>query len=141
MAMAEVDQIRRILTWIGFTIADDRQFIIDDAFESYNALLKLTSKNITDLSSSFGKRTVLNGRIIFVSRRTKKLKSLVCWVKDFQRISLTPDIEGHDAPLFLRSLTIASGREEVRQLMISAQDVKSKEASPGPLVSETKCNE
>ena len=120
------------------TIADDRQFIIDDTFESYNDLLELKSKDIIDISLSFGRRTILNGRIIFDSRKTKKLKSLVCWVKDFQCISLTPDILGHDEPSFSRSLTVASGREEVRQLMISAQDVKSKEASPGPLVSETK---
>ena len=138
MAMAEIDQIRQILKWIGFIIADDRQFIIEDAFESYNDLLELTSKDITDISASFGRRTILNGRIIFGSRKTKKLKSLVCWVKDFQRISLTPDILGHNESSFLSSLTIASGREEVRQLMISAQDIKSKEASPGSLVSETK---
>ena len=62
MAMAEIDQIRK---WIGFIIADDRQFIIDDAFESYNDLLELTSKDITDLSASFGRRTILNGRILF----------------------------------------------------------------------------
>ena len=141
MVVAEIAQIRQILKWIGFSIADDRQFIIDDAFESYNDLLELKSKDITDLSASFGRRTALNGRIIFGSRKTKKLKSLVCWVKDFQRISLTPDILGLDESSFLNLLTIASGREEVRQLMISAQDVKSKEASPGPLVSETKWNE
>ena len=141
MAMAKVDQIRQILTWIGFTTADDRNAIIDDAFESYNDLLELTSKDITELSASFGRRTLLNGRIIFGSRKTKKLKSLVCWVKDFQRISLTPHIDGQDELSFLSSLTVASGRDEVRQMMKNAQDVKAKEASPGPLVSETKWNE
>ena len=83
MVVAEIAQIRQILKWIGFSIADDQQFIIDDAFESYNDLLELKSKDITDLSASFGRRTALNGRIIFGSRKTKKLKSLVCWVKDF----------------------------------------------------------
>ena len=71
MAMAEVDQIRQILTWIGFAIAEDQQAIIDDAFELHNDLLELTSKDITDLSASFGRRTLLNGRIIFGSRKTK----------------------------------------------------------------------
>ena len=73
---AEVDQIQQILTWIGFTIANDRQFIIDDAFELYNDLVELTSKDIIDLIANFGRRTVLNGRIIFGSRKSKKLKSL-----------------------------------------------------------------
>ena len=108
MAMAKVDQIRQILTWIGFTVAKDRQLIIDDAFESYNDLLELTGKDIADLSASFGRRIVLNGQIIFGSRKTKKVKSLVCWVKDFQHISLTPYIVGHDEPSFLSSLTVAS---------------------------------
>ena len=61
MAMAEVDQIHQILTWTGFTIGDDRQFIIDDTFELYNDLLELTSKNIEVLSASFGRHTVLDG--------------------------------------------------------------------------------
>ena len=94
MAMVEIDQIRQILTWIGFSTAEDRQSIIDDAFESYDDLLQLKSTDITDISASFGRRTVLNRRIIFGSRKTKKLKSLVCWTKDFQRISLTPNIDG-----------------------------------------------
>ena len=141
MAMAKVDKIRQILTWIGFTIAKDQQTIIDNAFESYNDLLELTSKDIIYLSTSFGRRTINNGIIIFGSRKTKKLKSLVYWIKDFQRISLTPNIDGLVEASFLAALTVASAREEVRQMMINAQDVKAKEASPGPLVSETKWND
>ena len=83
----------------------------------------------------------MNRRIIFGSRKTKKFKSLVCWIKDFQRISLTPTIDGLDEASFLAALTVASAREEVRQMMTSAQDVKAKEATPGPLVFETKWNE
>ena len=83
MAMTKVDQIRQIRTWIDFTTAKDQQAIVDDAFALHNDLLELTSKDITDLSASFGRQKILNGRIIFGSRKNKKLKSLVCWVKDF----------------------------------------------------------
>ena len=51
--MAEDDQIRQILTWIGFVDIQEREAIIIDAFESYDDLLALKYKDITSLSESF----------------------------------------------------------------------------------------
>ena len=111
--MAEVVQIRQILTWIGFVDIQEREAIIINAFESYNDLFALNAKDITSLSESFGRRTVLNGRIVFCSRKTKKLQSLLYWVQDFYRISMTPEIDGLDAATFSDALVTASRREEV----------------------------
>ena len=135
--MAEVDQIRQVLTWIGFNDNNERDDIINDAMTTYDDILCLTIKDITALASDFGNRTQANGRVCFGSRRTKKLQSVSFWVKDFYRISLVPTTVGLNRASFEVALTRARAREEVRLQMISQSDVKSKAASPGPLVSES----
>ena len=94
--MAEVDQIRQILTWIGFNDNVQRDDIIVDAMTTYDDILCLTIKDITALASDFGNRTQANGRVCFGSRRTKKLQSVSFWVKDFYRVSLVPSTAGLD---------------------------------------------
>ena len=44
--MAEDNQIRQILTWIGFVNIQERETIIIDAFETYNDILALKYKDI-----------------------------------------------------------------------------------------------
>ena len=51
--------------------------IINNAFTDYADMITLKEKDITEMSESFGRRTVTNGRIEFSIRRTKKLKFLV----------------------------------------------------------------
>ena len=135
--MTEIDQIRQILTWIGFNNDAERDDIIDDAMTTYDDILCLTIKDITALATDFGNRTAANGRVCFGSRRTKKLQSVAFWVKDFYRISLTPTTNELDRASFATELTRARAREEVRLQMVAQSDVKSKAASPGPLVSES----
>ena len=77
MAMAEDDQIRQILTWIGFVNIQEREAIIIDAFESYNYLLALNDKDITSLIESFGRRTVQNGRFFWQPQDQKVTISIV----------------------------------------------------------------
>ena len=137
----EIDQIREILTWIGFQQAIERENIINDAFRSYDDIQALTVKDISDLNDTFGRRTATNGRINFGIRRTKKLKSMVHWSQDFKRISYTPSIAGLTETLFLKALLTASERADVREQLVLKMDVKAKEASPGPLVSENKWTE
>ena len=110
----EIDQIREILTWIGFQQAIERENIINDAFRSYDDIQALTVKDISDLNDTFGRRTATNGRINFGIRRTKKLKSMVHWSQDFKRISYTPSIAGLTETLFLKALLTASERADVR---------------------------
>ena len=111
----EIEQIREILTWIGFQHAIERESIMNDAFRSYDDIQALTVKDISDLCDMFGKRTATNGRINFGIRRTKKLKSMVHWSQDFKRISYTPSIAGLTVALFLKVLLTASKRADVRQ--------------------------
>ena len=80
MAMAEIDQIHQILTWIGFVNIKEREVITIDVFESYDDLLSLKHKDISSLSENFGRRTIQNGQIVFGSCKTQKLQSLLYWV-------------------------------------------------------------
>ena len=90
----EIDQIREILTWIGFANENNRTSIIDDAFNTYADIHSLKEKDITELSESFSRRTQANGRIDFGIRRTKKMKFMLHWVADFYRTSSIPTIAG-----------------------------------------------
>ena len=111
--MAEDDQIRQILTWIGFTIKAEKNTIVDDAMASYDDLLCLNTKDVTALSADFSQRSVANGKIVFGSCRTKKLQSVLYWVKDFRKISETPTIGTLMENVFSVELTKARHREEV----------------------------
>ena len=137
-AVPEIDQIREILTWIGFTIDANRTSIINDAFSEFSDIQSLTEKDITELSESFGRRTVTNGRIDFGIRRTKRLKFMMHWVQDFYRVSMIPTTDGLDQATFLTAITVAGQRADVRKQMKDQQDEKAKVASPGPLISESK---
>ena len=73
----EIDQLTQILEWIRFADAGDCTEIIQDIFTTYDAVLAMTEKGITELSASFSRRTVTNGRIHFGIHHTKKLKHML----------------------------------------------------------------
>ena len=60
------------------------------------------------------------------------------WAQDFLRISERPCVDGLNAPLFLAELTTAGERAEARLCLEHQSDIKAKESTPGPLVSENK---
>ena len=86
-AVHEIDQLRSILNWIGFTSAPEHISITTNAFTMYDNLLSLKEKDITELSEAFSSRTTTNRKINFDVRRTKKMKWLVHWAQNFLRIS------------------------------------------------------
>jgi len=134
----EIDQIREILTWIGFANENNRTSIIDDAFNTYADIHSLKEKDITELSESFSRRTQANGRIDFGIRRTKKMKFMLHWVHDFYRTSSTPTIAGLNQADFLAAIAVAGERSDVRRQLKDQSVAKAKVASPGPLMSENK---
>ena len=73
----EIEQIRDILTWIGFQHVLERESIINDTFRLYDDIQALTVKDISNLSNIFGRGTSTNRRINFCIRRTENLKSMV----------------------------------------------------------------
>ena len=136
--VSEIDQIRQMLTWIGFDNQGNQTSIIDDAFSTFADIQNLTEKDVTELSESFARRTSQNDRINFGIRRTKRIKHMMHWVQDFYRVSSTPSTAGLNEDTFLAALTVAGERADVRKLLREQSDEKAKVASPGPLVSENK---
>ena len=134
----EIDQIRQMLTWIGFDNEGNQNSIINDAFSTFADIQDLSEKDVTELSESFARRTAQNDRIIFGICRTKRIKHMMHWVQDFYRVSSTPTTVGLDGDTFLAALTVAGERADVRKLLRDQSDEKAKVASPGPLVSENK---
>ena len=78
-ALAEDDQTRQVLTWIGFIITNQRELVLHDTLTSYTGLRILKPQDINSLSASFSSRPHINPnrQIIFDSRKTKKLQVLM----------------------------------------------------------------
>ena len=76
--------ILRILSWIGFT-ADQCGRLIDELGTDLRDIGNLNHKDITELAESFQRRTVAMGKFLFGLLRTRRLKALTHWVKDFAR--------------------------------------------------------
>ena len=75
--LPEIDQISQILEWIGFTDQGQRTRIINDAFTTYDDILAMNDKDVTELSTLFGRRTAANEKIDFGIRRTKKAHAFI----------------------------------------------------------------
>lgn len=128
-----------ILTWIGFDIAVTRERIQAEGFESFEDLKPMKEKDISDLSESYGRRTIADGRVIFGLRRIRYLIGLIHWVQDFGRVGGEPTIEGiNNAAQFQAALDEAFYRADVRKVEKDQSDTVSKAADPGKLKDERK---
>ena len=105
---AVVSELNQILQWIRFNDQDDWDTTMNDAFITYANLMVLKENNITSISDSYSKRTVVNVQIIFGLRRTNKLQVFLYWTKDFIRLSMAPTIRVLIQDEFIDSLTIST---------------------------------
>ena len=86
----EDNPIDDCLAKCGFTLVDQQVAIHNDGFATFEDFLVLKEKDLDSMAKSFAKRTQANGRIIFETARTKKLKGLLNWVQDCLRCKDTP---------------------------------------------------
>ena len=122
----EIDQLSQILEWVGFSVANERANIIQDAFTTYDDLQAMKEKDVSELSTSFSRRTAANGKIDFGICRTKKLMHLLHWVHDATRCSYSPSLDRYTEASFLKALKIAGERADVRSQIKKKSDVKAK---------------
>jgi hypothetical protein len=81
------DEMDLVLGYIGFdniTVCD--RIRNEGLLQDFSDLKSLKEKDIWDLSESFTKRTVGDGRFLFGIRRTRLLVGTVHWVQDFDRV-------------------------------------------------------
>ena len=90
------------------------------------------------MKKDYSGHTTQSSRIHFGIRRTKKLKAYLHWIQDFYRISEEPLIEEKNGIEFNAQINIALERARIRKQLRNTSGVKSKEAFPGPLLSESK---
>ena len=134
--IAEHDQIMQVLHWIGFTNDNQKNSIFNDSINSFSDLYSFSTSDITDMAKDYANRHTNNGRMHFGICRIKKLKAFMFWVQDFRRIDKAPTIEGMNETDFLKQLDQALEQAKIRNQHREDSDIKSKEASPGPLKSE-----
>jgi hypothetical protein len=82
-----VNKMGLALQWIGFDNEATRERIQVEGFGTFEDLATMKEKDIRDLSESYGRRTVGDGRFIFEIRRVRFLIALVHWVQDFARVN------------------------------------------------------
>ena len=129
-----------MLTWVGFDQIATRIRICEEGFGSFDDLMPtMKEKDIRDLADSFGRRTVVDGRVTFGLRRIRYLIGLIQCVQDFARISKEPTIVGiNDAIQFREALDEAFYRADVRKIEKDQADTVSKAADPGKFKDERK---
>jgi hypothetical protein len=121
----------QILKWCGFTKVQDRKDISQDGFQSFDDIMALTEKDITDLGKGFADRDT---KIIFGLQRTNRLKSMIHWIQDFERVSRIPSLVDLDNLVdFKHVVELAYNRSKIRKSTSEDLDGISKAADPGKL--------
>ena len=107
------ETIDQVLEWIGFTEAQCGK--LTEEFSTLDDIREWTDKDVNSLEESFAKRTATEGKMYFGMAKKKKLKALVHWIKDFDRISEVPTIKGLNSNMFRAALQVAAERAEIRK--------------------------
>ena len=123
-----------LLNAIGFEDAVERNNIIVAGLGDYEDFRYLVEKDIRDMADEFGKRTQVNGRIIFGLGRTKRLNGVMHWIQDCYRTNDVPDNNNFD----IHVLAEAQSRALIRKSDIDLVDTNTKAADPGKFKDERK---
>ena len=134
---APLTQFQQALDWIGFTV-DNQRNAIEQELGDFKSMKDLSYKDIRDLRDGYAKRTVAEGRIHFGMTRTKRLKALIDWVRDLDRVGEEqPDINAHpDRDSFLDAINDSADRAAIRAADEETMESRAKDAAPGPLTGE-----
>jgi len=126
--------IEQVLEWIGFT--EPQRGRLAEEFSTLDDIREWTDKDVNSLEESFAKRTATEGKMYFGMAKKKKLKALVHWIKDFDRISEVPTIKGLNSNMFRAALQVAAERAEIRKQEAENSSTITGKATPGKLKSE-----
>ena len=100
---APLTEFQQVLQWLGFDDQDQRDSL-EGELTDLASMSDITYKDISELQSSYAKRTIAEGQIHFGMNRTKRLKSLIDWIHNLERIGETPHNDEHDEHSFLEAL-------------------------------------
>ena len=111
----EEEQITQLLQWIGFTQAQANAIILE-GFDCFEDIMACNASDVSELALSFQKRTVAEGKINFSLKRTKRIKALSQWTRDFRRTNNKPTINKLDKDKFQEQRVVASQRHDVTEM-------------------------
>jgi hypothetical protein len=132
--MAEaVVGLRFVLQTIGFNAAETGS-ILGAGLSEFEDSRYLVEKGIRDMAEEFGKRTMVQERIVFGLGRTKKLTGVMHWVQDIFRANDVPDHNDFDEPAFFEALSLAP----IRKSDIDLVDTNTKAANLSKFKDERK---
>lgn len=135
MAAQPLTAFQQILTWVGFE--GNALQSLETELGDLVQLSELKPKDIKDLSQSYSRRTVADGRIHFGLNRTKRLLAVIDWVADQHRIGEQPDINGLDQESFLETINESADRAEIRKNEVDTMETRAKSAEPGKLTGDS----
>ena len=131
--MAEPD-VDLVLDWIGFDI-NERGWLADN-FTSFAEISDLSEKEMSAMAENFAKRTDAEGKFQWGFTKIKRMKHLIHWVQDFERVGEVPTVLGLIEGSFLVALDVAKERAEVREHEAGESETVLRASSPGKLKDE-----
>ena len=63
--IAEDDQIKQVLHWIGFTNNTQKNNIFNDSINSFSDLYSFSTSDIGDMAKDYANRHIINGQMHF----------------------------------------------------------------------------
>ena len=93
------DEIDQTLEWIGATEPTNIANIREN-FTIFDELSKLTASNISDLVDDFRLRTLTSDKFAMPLTIQKRLKFIMDWLLDFERVNRAPTLVGIDQDSF-----------------------------------------
>jgi hypothetical protein len=116
--------------------------VFEDGVDEWDSIKLLTTKeDIKTMAKSFVSRSVMNGKIIFGTNRSKFLKATVNWVQDSRRVSDTPSIVGLNEGTFKEQLQRADTRNKICKALKSNDVPRNQSSHAGSLDKESKWKE
>lgn len=131
-----------VLTWIGFDATSKRETVLEELGDDLSDFFQTTSKELDGLVKTL-QALPARERVSIGFQRLKKLKAVIHWAKDRQRIGMPASVEIGTSEviakaIFLTELAASTERQIIREQSRDSLAARSKDASPGKLKDEGK---
>ena len=107
--------MEQILLWIGFLIDGERDKVIEIFGSELSDYLELSEDDLTEEIKTLGNRRTASERLHFGLKRAQKLKGVLHWIHDHDRINEDRDISISDQLSFCKEIEVSLRRAKIRK--------------------------